>query len=111
MTTELTPIKVVPHFMRPHEWIALEGGYYQDEGLEPVLMADVMHSVSGHRGEHYGVGRRTCPSSRRWRTWRTQPVPGARCAMPAPGWGGSSPTSTEPGASRPSPARRARIGA
>jgi NitT/TauT family transport system substrate-binding protein len=54
MTTELTPIKVVPHFMRLHEWIALEGGYYQDEGLEPVLMADVMHSVSGHRGEHYG---------------------------------------------------------
>ena len=54
MTTELTPIKVVPHFMRLQEWIALESGYYQAEGLEPVLMADVMHSVSGHRGEHYG---------------------------------------------------------
>jgi NitT/TauT family transport system substrate-binding protein len=54
MATELTPIKVVPHFMRLHEWIALEGGYYQDEGLEPVLMADVMHSVSGHRGDGYG---------------------------------------------------------
>jgi hypothetical protein len=47
MATQLTPIKVVPHFMRLHEWIALEGGYYRDEGLEPVLMADVMHSVSG----------------------------------------------------------------
>jgi hypothetical protein len=54
MATQLTPIKVVPHFMRLHEWIALENGYYEDEGLEPVMMADVMHSVSGHRGDEYG---------------------------------------------------------
>jgi hypothetical protein len=54
MATQLTPIKVVPHFMRLHEWIALESGYYEDEGLEPVLMSDVMHSVSGHRGDEYG---------------------------------------------------------
>ena len=61
MATELTPIKVVPHFMRLHEWIALESGYYQDEGLEPMLMADVMHSVSGHRGDDYGTRPQDLP--------------------------------------------------
>jgi hypothetical protein len=34
-TLPRTPIKVVPHFSRLHEWIALEERYYQDEGLEP----------------------------------------------------------------------------
>jgi hypothetical protein len=47
------PIKVVPHFMRLHEWIALEEGYYQDEGLEPETLADVMHRVSSHWGDPY----------------------------------------------------------
>ena len=28
MTQHLKPVKVVPHFMRLHEWIALENGYY-----------------------------------------------------------------------------------
>jgi hypothetical protein len=32
MATELTPIKVVPHFMRLHEWIALEGGTTRTRG-------------------------------------------------------------------------------
>jgi hypothetical protein len=61
MATQLTPIKVVPHFMRLHEWIALESGYYEDEGLEPVLMSDVMHSVSGHRGDEYGMRPQDMP--------------------------------------------------
>jgi ABC-type nitrate/sulfonate/bicarbonate transport system substrate-binding protein len=39
--------------MRLHEWIAVERGYFQDEGLEPELMADTMHSVSGHSGDQY----------------------------------------------------------
>jgi NitT/TauT family transport system substrate-binding protein len=49
-----TPINVVPHFSRLHEWIALEEGYFQDEGLEPKMLIDVMHSVSSHRGDEYG---------------------------------------------------------
>lgn len=51
--TQLTPIKVVPHFSRLHEWIALEEGYYQDEGLEPEMLSAVMHSVSSHLGDQY----------------------------------------------------------
>jgi NitT/TauT family transport system substrate-binding protein len=57
MTTSsdgLTPINVVPHFSRLHEWIALEEGYFQDEGLEPHMFTDVMHSVSTHHGDEYG---------------------------------------------------------
>ncbi len=48
-----TRIKIVPHFMRLHEWIALEKGYYEAEGLEPELLADVMHQVSGFREKAY----------------------------------------------------------
>jgi hypothetical protein len=51
---ELRRIEVVPHFMRLHEWIALEEGLFADEGLEPEVLTDVMHSVSGHRGDEYG---------------------------------------------------------
>lgn len=46
-------IRVVPHFMRLHEWIAVEHGYFTGEGLEPELMADTMHSVSSHAGDEY----------------------------------------------------------
>ena len=46
-------IQVVPHFMRLHEWIALEEGYYAAEGLEPELRSDVMHRVSGHSQSRY----------------------------------------------------------
>ena len=49
----LTPIRVVPHFMRLHEWVALEGGDYQAEGLEPHLLTDVMHDVSSHGRDAY----------------------------------------------------------
>ena len=48
-----TRIKIVPHFMRLHEWIALERGYYEAEGLEPELLSDVMHQVSGYREKAY----------------------------------------------------------
>src|SRR5918912_3973084 len=53
-TKKLTPKKLVPHSPRLHEWIALEEGYFQDEGLEPHMLTDVMHSVSSHRGDEYG---------------------------------------------------------
>lgn len=46
-------IRVVPHFMRLHEWIALEDGLFTSEGLEPELLSDVMHDVSSHRESPY----------------------------------------------------------
>ena len=48
------PIQVVPHFPRLQEWIALEEGYFRDEGLAPELLAGVMHAVSSHQGDAYG---------------------------------------------------------
>ena len=47
------PIKVVPHFMRLHEWIALQERYYEATGLEPELLPEVMHKVSSHAGDPY----------------------------------------------------------
>lgn len=49
-----TPISVVPHFSRLHEWIALDEGYFDQEGLEPEILPDVMHAVSSHSGDSYG---------------------------------------------------------
>src|SRR5262252_5907249 len=46
-------IRIVPHFMRLHEWIALQDGLFDQEGLEPELLSDVMHDVSGHRESSY----------------------------------------------------------
>ena len=39
--------------MRLHEWVALEEGAYQAEGLEPELLSDVMHDVSSHGRDAY----------------------------------------------------------
>jgi NitT/TauT family transport system substrate-binding protein len=49
----LTKIHVVPHFMRLHEWIALDAGLYQAEGLEPDMMVDLMHDMSQHGADPY----------------------------------------------------------
>jgi hypothetical protein len=46
-------VRVVPHFMRLHEWIALVEGFYTAEGLEPDLRPDVMHRVSSHARSEY----------------------------------------------------------
>jgi hypothetical protein len=51
--TERTPIRVVPHFMRLHEWVALQEGFYQAEGLEPEHLTEVMHDVSSHGRDAY----------------------------------------------------------
>ena len=51
--SDRVPIRVVPHFMRLHEWVALEEGAYQAEGLEPELLSDVMHAVSSHGADRY----------------------------------------------------------
>lgn len=56
MTSMNTPTKisVVPHFSRLHEWIAMDEGYFQQEGLAPELLPEVMHAVSSHKGDTYG---------------------------------------------------------
>ena len=51
--TDTARIRVVPHFMRLHEWIALETGAYQAEGLEPELLSEVMHEVSSQGRDPY----------------------------------------------------------
>lgn len=53
MVHERQRVRVVPHFMRLHEWIALEEGYFQSEGLEPEILTDVMHQVSSHGADSY----------------------------------------------------------
>lgn len=52
--TERTPLRVVPHFSRLQEWIALDEGFFQAEGLEPEMLQEVMHAVSSHAGDPYG---------------------------------------------------------
>ena len=47
------PVRIVPHFMRLHEWIALEEGHFAAEGLAPELRPDVMHRVSSHSRSEY----------------------------------------------------------
>lgn len=32
----------------------MQEGFYQDEGLEPELLPEVMHAVSSHKGDSYG---------------------------------------------------------
>lgn len=53
MARSPTPINVVPHFMRLHEWIALFEGYYEQEGLDPHLLAEHMHDISSHGADDY----------------------------------------------------------
>ena len=50
---ELSPINVVPHFMRLHEWIALQESYFEAEGLQPRILDEVMHQVSSHGADPY----------------------------------------------------------
>lgn len=56
MTTpaQRTPVQVVPHFSRLQEWIALDEGFFQEEGLEPEMLQEIMHAVSSHPGDQYG---------------------------------------------------------
>jgi hypothetical protein len=39
--------------MRLHEWVTLEEGFWEAEGLEPELLSDVMHDVSSHGRDAY----------------------------------------------------------
>jgi NitT/TauT family transport system substrate-binding protein len=48
------PLQVVPPFSRLQEWIALDEGFFEEEGLEPQMLQEVMHEVSSHQGDQYG---------------------------------------------------------
>lgn len=50
----LTPLKIAPTGMRLHEWIALERGYFQDAGIEPVVRWDIVSGImSSWKGKQY----------------------------------------------------------
>jgi NitT/TauT family transport system substrate-binding protein len=41
----LTPLRIAPTGMRLHEWIALERGYFQQQGIEPIIRWDVVRGI------------------------------------------------------------------
>jgi NitT/TauT family transport system substrate-binding protein len=50
----LTPLKIAPTGMRLHEWIALDRGYFQDMGIEPVVRWDILSGImSSWKGKQY----------------------------------------------------------
>jgi NitT/TauT family transport system substrate-binding protein len=70
MARELKPITIVPHYMRLHEWIALEEGFFEKEGLAPTARADFMLDALTHLNADKGRGDQvdyvegsTCTSS------------------------------------------------
>lgn len=56
MARNLRPINVVPHYMRLHEWIALEEGFFALEGLEPQLQTHHMISALLNPNANHGRG-------------------------------------------------------
>jgi len=51
----LKQLKIAPTGMRLHEWIAVERGYFQEVGIEPVIRWDVVHGIqSSWRDKQYG---------------------------------------------------------
>src|SRR5438552_698194 len=50
----LKQVRIAPTGMRLHEWIALERGYFQDRGIEPVIRWDVLRGIqSSWRDKQY----------------------------------------------------------
>src|SRR5215468_9679065 len=51
---ELKKLTIAPTGMRLHEWIALERGYFQDVGIEPVVRWDIVSGImSSWKGKQY----------------------------------------------------------
>jgi hypothetical protein len=50
----LTPLKIAPTGMRLHEWIALDRGYFQAVGIDPIIRWDVVQGIqSSWKGTGY----------------------------------------------------------
>src|SRR5438067_6678389 len=50
----LTRVPISPTGMRLHEWIALERGYFQEQGIEPEIRGDVTRGTqSSWKGMDY----------------------------------------------------------
>jgi hypothetical protein len=50
----LTRVKISPTGMRLHEWVALERGYFQDEGIEPEILWEVVRgTMESWKGKDY----------------------------------------------------------
>ncbi|HEX8969723.1 MAG TPA: hypothetical protein VF937_17705 [Chloroflexota bacterium] len=54
MAVKQKQLKIAPTGMRLHEWIALEGGYFQAEGIEPIVRWDIVSGImSSWQGKQY----------------------------------------------------------
>jgi NitT/TauT family transport system substrate-binding protein len=50
----LTPLKIAPTGMRLHEWVALERGYFQARGIDPIVRWDIVSGImSSWQGKAY----------------------------------------------------------
>jgi NitT/TauT family transport system substrate-binding protein len=50
----LKPLKIAPTGMRLHDWIALERGYFQAQGIEPIVRWDIVSGImSSWQGKAY----------------------------------------------------------
>ena len=53
----LTPLQIAPTGMRLHEWTALERGYFQANGIEPIIRWDIVSGImSNQPGDYQSPG-------------------------------------------------------